>query len=522
MLDRRHRRRLNELDMVLPDGQPVRWALNLLFHTALTDRVYGPNLMLRLCERAQAMGFSVGLYGNRPDVLEDLRANLLARFPALRLAALTPSRFGRVSREEQGAIARQIAASNTDLLFVSLGCPRQEIWLYENRPLLSMPMVAVGAAFDFHAKRLAQAPQWMQDRGLEWLYRLRQEPRRLWWRYAVLNPVFLGLLALQLLGLRQPRGKDEGGAIRMKDMHEISVKIGLVVGASQEVHCGVRDYTERLAEALRGIGIDAKVLAPENWGLRDGLAFIRALRAERPDIVHLQYPSIGHRRSLLPHGLGCAGIARRSLVTLHEHSALPRVQRAANALFRATFDRMIFPTVFEARRFGAPAVVPVIPIGSNVPVHPGKPPRDDRVLYFGQIRPAKGIEVFIELARRSAAAGEPTRFQVIGSAPPRWMGYLRALQAAAPATIEWVLDARFADVGEAMATARAAYLPFPDGASLRRGTLIAALANGLPVVARPGPATPDSLRAVSYRQRPRMMRSAISPGCVVRQSWCSK
>jgi len=148
VLNPQHRQRLNALDMVLPDGQPVRWALNLLFQAGLPDRVYGPNLMLRVCERAAALGLSVGLYGSKPEVLEDLRRNLLARFPGLRLAAVMPSRFRRVSPGEQTDLARQIEASGADLLFVGLGCPRQEVWLYENRANLNMPTIAVGAGLD--------------------------------------------------------------------------------------------------------------------------------------------------------------------------------------------------------------------------------------------------------------------------------------------------------------------------------------------------------------------------------------
>ena len=212
-LDRQHRRRLNALDMVLPDGQPVRWALNLLFGTALSDRVYGPTLMLHVCEHAQMMRLSIGLYGNKQDVLNDLRRELLARFPDLSIKCATPSRFGRVLPEEQSLLASEIAASGVDILFIGLGCPRQETWLYENRNLLSMPMIAVGAAFDFHANRLAQAPRWMQDRGLEWLFRLWHEPRRLWQRYMLLNPLFVSLLALQFLGVHRVSQSDEGGAM---------------------------------------------------------------------------------------------------------------------------------------------------------------------------------------------------------------------------------------------------------------------------------------------------------------------
>ncbi|MGD0104051.1 MAG: WecB/TagA/CpsF family glycosyltransferase [Rhodopila sp.] len=205
-----HRRRLNTLDMVLPDGQPVRWALNLLFGSGLKDRVYGPNLMLHVCERAQKMGLSVGFYGNKSDVLDDLCSNLRVRYPDLHIATAMPSLFSRVPLSVQSAITGEIAASGADILFVGLGCPRQEVWLYENRPLLSMPTIAVGAAFDFHANRLAQAPRWMQDRGLEWLFRMVREPRRLWRRYIFLNPMFVSLLALQYVGLRRAKQTGTG------------------------------------------------------------------------------------------------------------------------------------------------------------------------------------------------------------------------------------------------------------------------------------------------------------------------
>jgi glycosyltransferase involved in cell wall biosynthesis len=293
---------------------------------------------------------------------------------------------------------------------------------------------------------------------------------------------------IALLGPARPAGAMPGGP----------VSVGLLVGGdgdSDRVHCGVRDYTVRLAQAMREIGVDARVLAPATWGVRDGPAFVRRLRAERWDVLHLQYPSIGHRHSLLPHLLGLVGASRRFVVTLHEHSALPRVQRVANALFRATADRLVFTTDYEAEAYGAPSHSPVIPIGSNVPVHPGSPEREDAVLYFGQIRPGKGIEAFLALAGLSATAGETTRFVVVGSAPPRWRDYCLAMRAQAPANVDWMEAAPFPAVARAMASALAAYLPFPDGAGPRRGSLMAALANGLPVIAPLGPSTTEDLRA---------------------------
>lgn len=196
------RYRLNHLDLVVADGQPVRWALNWLHGVRLAERVYGPNLMLRICERASAEALPIFLYGSRQETLDALSSNLRRRFPQLVVAGIEPSRFRQLSSEEADAIAARIRTSGAAMTFVGLGCPRQEVWVYENRDRLSMPLIAVGAAFDFHAGSLAQAPEHLQRRGLEWAYRLWREPRRLWRRYVLLNPAYLGLLALQLSRLR--------------------------------------------------------------------------------------------------------------------------------------------------------------------------------------------------------------------------------------------------------------------------------------------------------------------------------
>lgn len=195
--------RLNHLDLVVPDGQPVRWALNLLHSANLSDRVYGPTLMLRICDRAASEGLPIYLYGSRETVLAALVKNLQRRFPGLRVAGYTPSQFKQVTATEQRQIAAAIVASGAQIVFVGLGCPRQEVWVYENRDLLAIPAIAVGAAFDFHAGLLPQAPTWMQKYGLEWLFRLGQEPGRLWRRYVLLNPQYLWLLMLQWLHLRR-------------------------------------------------------------------------------------------------------------------------------------------------------------------------------------------------------------------------------------------------------------------------------------------------------------------------------
>jgi N-acetylglucosaminyldiphosphoundecaprenol N-acetyl-beta-D-mannosaminyltransferase len=202
VLDPVHRYRLNHLDLVAPDGQPVRWALNLMHGTALTDRVYGPNLTLQLCARAAAESLPIYLYGSRPEVLENLSRNLCRQFPSLKIAGTQPSKFRQLSAEEKNGVARTIVDSGARIVFAGLGCPRQEVWVYEYRDILPIPLVAVGAAFDFHAGNLAQAPAGLQRAGLEWLFRLLHEPRRLWRRYVLLNPHYGMLLFLQITGLK--------------------------------------------------------------------------------------------------------------------------------------------------------------------------------------------------------------------------------------------------------------------------------------------------------------------------------
>lgn len=202
-VDREQKFRLNQFDLLVPDGQPVRWALNWLHRAGLSQRVYGPRLTLRLCERAAAEGLPVYFYGSTPDVLQSLTSNLALQFPGLMIAGAEPSKFRKLSHIEKQQIAQRIASSGAAIAFIGLGCPRQEIFVYEFRGMLNMPALAVGAAFPFIAGTVPQAPRWMQDAGLEWLFRLCAEPRRLWRRYLFLNPSYLFLIALQRLGLSQ-------------------------------------------------------------------------------------------------------------------------------------------------------------------------------------------------------------------------------------------------------------------------------------------------------------------------------
>ncbi|MEG4634171.1 WecB/TagA/CpsF family glycosyltransferase [Microcoleus sp. AR_TQ3_B6] len=203
VLDSTHRYRLNHIDLVLPDGQPVRWALNLLYHTKLPDPVGGPKTMLQICERAAEEGLSIYLYGSKASVLEALSRNLCKRFPKLIIAGTQPSKFRQVSPQEKQEIVQQIRNSGAAITFVGLGCPRQEVWAYEYRDDLSMPLIAVGAAYDFHSGNLAKAPEFLSKIGLEWLFRMIKEPKRLWKRYVFLNPLYIWLFLLQALKIKQ-------------------------------------------------------------------------------------------------------------------------------------------------------------------------------------------------------------------------------------------------------------------------------------------------------------------------------
>lgn len=194
-----HAGRLNAFDILTPDGQPVRWALNWLHRAQLRDRVYGPELMLRCCARAAEEGYPIYLYGSTAGTLQPLKERLELRFPGLRVSGMSESRFGAISSSAQEEVAAQIRASGAKLVFVGLGCPRQEHFCWAMRDQVSLPLLAVGAAFDFHAGAASEAPAWMQRHGLQWLHRLLGDPRRLWRRYLLLNPEYAARVARQRL-----------------------------------------------------------------------------------------------------------------------------------------------------------------------------------------------------------------------------------------------------------------------------------------------------------------------------------
>jgi N-acetylglucosaminyldiphosphoundecaprenol N-acetyl-beta-D-mannosaminyltransferase len=191
----------NAAGLVTPDGMPLVW-ISKLRGFSQVERVYGPDLMLALCAHSVSRGYRHFLYGGTEDVAGVLGERLRARFPGLQIVGSYTPPFRPPTPEEDREVVALIKAARPDVVWVGLGMPKQERWMHAHVGLLDAPvLVGVGAAFDFHAGRKRQAPRWMQHAGLEWLFRLATEPRRLWRRYLRHNPRFVGLLALQALGL---------------------------------------------------------------------------------------------------------------------------------------------------------------------------------------------------------------------------------------------------------------------------------------------------------------------------------
>ncbi len=189
---------LENAGLVTPDGMPIVWLQKALGHPE-ASRVYGPTLMLHLLERAEREGWRVGLYGGHEDRLHQLVEELGARYPKLKLPYYFSPPFRPLEADEEEAVRGKINDARVDLLFVGLGCPKQEKWMQKHQSHLSAVMVGVGAAFDFHAGAVKQAPSFLQKIGMEWFFRLCCEPRRLWKRYVTTIPPFLVLAMWQVM-----------------------------------------------------------------------------------------------------------------------------------------------------------------------------------------------------------------------------------------------------------------------------------------------------------------------------------
>lgn len=199
--NRKFRRRLNGISLVLPDGQPIYWLLRYWKKKNIPSRVYGPEFMSRVIEAACRENLSVYFYGSTQPVLSLLTLHFKRLYPKLKIAGFESSKFRRFSKSEQLDLAKRIQSSGADMVFVGLGCPRQEYWVYEYSYYIKKPLIAVGAAFNYHAGLLKKPYGWVQKLGLEWLFRFMQEPKRLAVRYLLYNSEFLLLTLFSLMKL---------------------------------------------------------------------------------------------------------------------------------------------------------------------------------------------------------------------------------------------------------------------------------------------------------------------------------
>lgn len=191
--DKKFEEKVNKLDMLLPDGQPIRWALNSFYNVGLKERVDGPTLTLYILEEAHNKKFNLFLYGSSKNTLQKLTKFIHNNYPGVNICGIHPDRFRESTPEEDRDDINKINSSAAHIVLVGRGCPRQEIWVSDHLNKIQAPMIAVGAAFDFHAGTLKQAPVWMRKSGLEWFYRLLKEPKRLWKRYLITNSHFIFL-----------------------------------------------------------------------------------------------------------------------------------------------------------------------------------------------------------------------------------------------------------------------------------------------------------------------------------------
>jgi N-acetylglucosaminyldiphosphoundecaprenol N-acetyl-beta-D-mannosaminyltransferase len=195
---------LNNALLATPDGMPLVWMGRLQGHSSIR-RVYGPDLVLNLCEHSRDGAFSHFFFGGKPGVAQELADVLQVRFPGLRVVGTFSPPFGPLNEEERVALAKKVSETRPDFFWVGIGMPKQEKFMVEYISILpeAKIFIGVGAAFDFFTGRVRQAPRWMMHLGLEWLFRLFQEPKRLWRRYLIYNPLFIIRASAQLLGLRK-------------------------------------------------------------------------------------------------------------------------------------------------------------------------------------------------------------------------------------------------------------------------------------------------------------------------------
>ena len=292
-----------------------------------------------------------------------------------------------------------------------------------------------------------------------------------------------------------------------------------LLGWAQGCACGVSDYTAKLGDALRKLGVETWLPDARDVSARSGTRLLAALRSWRPHVLHLQYPAMAYRLSVAPVAVLVAGSWKRAL-TVHEFSECHLLRKIMTLMLLAASDAAIFTSAAELRACGwwsrsIAGKAGVIPIGSNVESRQPSSEkeqqggeraaksasRDDEVViaYFGLIRAKKGLEDFVELAKRAKKEGYRWRFVIIGETPKRYQAYERRIRTESEETgnVEWAGPLPERDVVEALRSATAVYLPYPDGVSERRSSLLGVLAAGVPVITTEGRATTAELREVT-------------------------
>ena len=198
MQEPKHSKALLEANIVAPDGAPIAWMLRRLGYKD-QKRINGPDLMWKYCALAEILNESIFLYGSEPKTLDLLQQRLKFAFPMLKIAGAYSPPFHELTKEEDESVVQRINASGAGSVWVSLGCPKQELWMAQHHGRVNAVMIGVGAAFDYHASTITRAPIWMQEYGLEWLHRLNADPKRLWKRYLFTNSTFIVKASWQLL-----------------------------------------------------------------------------------------------------------------------------------------------------------------------------------------------------------------------------------------------------------------------------------------------------------------------------------
>jgi exopolysaccharide biosynthesis WecB/TagA/CpsF family protein len=197
------RQLVNKLDMIVPDGQPVRWALNSFHKVQMKDRVAGPILTNHVLAKANKLSLGIYLYGSTPATLQKMVEVINRKYPNIKISGTHADRFREATAEEDEQDIKKINASGANIVLVGRGCPRQEKWVANHLGLINAPMMAIGAAFDFIAGNIVQPPKWIQDSGFEWFFRLVQEPNKLWKRYLTTNTHFIYLFITCKIGIRK-------------------------------------------------------------------------------------------------------------------------------------------------------------------------------------------------------------------------------------------------------------------------------------------------------------------------------